>query len=453
MRLIADLHLHSRFSRACSSQLNIENIEKWARVKGLDLVGTSDFCHPKWIEELKNELKDDGTGILRTESGFPFVLQNEISLIYTHKFKGRRIHLLVLAPSFEIVDKITEYLLTKGRVDYDGRPMFNIPCPEFVKEMMKISEDIEIIPAHIWTPWFSLFGSKSGFDSVEECFGEQAKHIHALETGMSSDPEMNWRLSRLDGYNLVSFSDSHSFWPWRIGREATVFDLKELTYKNLIKAIRIGEGLVETIEVNPNYGKYHYDGHRNCDISFSPEESKKHDNICPKCKRKLTIGVLNRVDELADRKDVKPKNAKPFIRLIPLHELISLHLSAGIATKKVWAKYYEILKAGENELDVLLNVSKEKLLEVADKELVDLIIKNRQGKLKVKPGFDGEYGVPLIGDKPPKKPESKEPATESEKDSEPTKAEPLSAKDESLSIAPEAQEPKVKEQTGLNKFF
>ena len=411
MRIIADLHLHSRYARGCSTQLTIANLEKWGKVKGLDLLGTGDFCHPKWIEELKRELKEDGTGVLKTKDGFPFVLQNEISLIYTHKYKGRRVHLVILAPNFEVVDKITKYLLTKGRVDYDGRPIFNIPCPEFVEAMTDISNEIEIIPAHVWTPWFSLFGSKSGFDRVEECFGEQSKNIHALETGMSSDPEMNWRLSRLDSYNLVSFSDSHSFWPWRIGRESTVFDLKELTYANLIKAIRTGEGLVETIEVDPNYGKYHFDGHRKCNISFSPEESKKHNGICPVCKRPLTIGVLNRVDELADRKDVttkakllsakdkslsKPKNAKPFKRIIPLHELISLHLSAGIATKKVWAVYNEILKAGKSEFDILLNIPKEKLLEVADKALVDLIIKNREGKLIIKPGFDGEYGVPVL---------------------------------------------------------
>ena len=399
MRIIADLHIHSRYSRACSAELNIPNLEKWAKIKGLGLLGTGDFSHPEWQQELKKELKEDESGILKTKDGFPFVLQNEISLIYTQKYKGRRIHLVVLAPSFEIVEKITEYLKTKGRVDYDGRPMFNIPCPEFVEAMMKISKDIELIPAHIWTPWFSLFGSKSGFDSVEECFGDKSKYIHALETGLSSDPEMNWRLSKLDNYHLVSFSDSHSFWPWRIGRESTVFEFKELTYNNLIKALRTGEGLVETIEVDPSYGKYHFDGHRNCNVSFSPEESKKHNNICPVCKHPLTIGVLNRVEELADRKiGEKPKNTKPFKRIIPLHELLSLVLKSGMATKTVWAKYHEILKAGKNEFDILLNVSKEDLLKVADEKIVDIILKNREGKLVIKPGFDGEYGVPVLGD-------------------------------------------------------
>jgi len=400
MRIIADLHIHSRYSRACSTELNIQNLEKWARIKGLGLLGTGDFSHPKWQEELKRELKEDGTGILHTESGFPFVLQNEISLIYTAGGKGRRIHLVMLAPNFEIVDKITAYLKSKGRVDYDGRPIFNISCAEFAEAMMRISDEIEIIPAHAWTPWFGIFGSMTGFDSIEEAFGAQAKNIHAFETGLSSDPEMNWRLTGLDKYSIVSFSDCHSFWPWRIGREATVFEFEELTYANLIHAIRTGEGLVETLEVDPNYGKYHYDGHRACGVSFSPEESKKLRGICPVCKRPLTIGVLNRVDELADRKEgEKPARAKPFKKIIPLHDILSLALQSGVATKKVWAKYYETLKAGENEFDILLNVSEDGLLKVAEKDIVDLIMKNRRGELTIKPGFDGVYGVPVIDGK------------------------------------------------------
>jgi uncharacterized protein (TIGR00375 family) len=796
MRIISDLHIHSKYSRACSTELNIQNLEKWAKIKGLGLLGTGDFSHPKWQEELKKELKEDGSGILRTGSGFPFVLQNEVSLMYTQGGKGRRIHLVLLAPSFEIVDKITAYLKSKGRVDYDGRPIFNISCIEFAEAMMKISSDIEIIPAHCllpgtlihtdkhpkriedlkendlvlthkgvfrrvlralsrpyhgkiyriipwyfreglettpehpfyavksfkrcswikgtckplcsqkdmcknkffknyqlewvqaknleksdflvfprikgiaglnqiqvsdfvnaaelinkfsrtkrlknnieinkdfcrligyyiaegylirgeaigfsfnkkekeyiadvidlmksvfgiaptkiderkgadiiffskalnsffsrlcysreekrawnkvvpdfmmllpvekqtelfrgwwrgdsgytvsrnlmnqmkivcirlgiipsisrdsaerfnargkhfigerkistnrdlfvfsnlsffedkellkdncfkkfvnkknvkhgwidenniylpvrkieerdykgpvfnleveqdnsyvsefaavhncWTPWFGIFGSKTGFDSIEEAFGNQAKNIHAFETGLSSDPEMNWRLSRLDKYRIVSFSDLHSFWPWRIGREATVFEFEELTYANLIKALRTGEGLAETIEVDPSYGKYHYDGHRLCKVSYSPEESKRYSNICPICRRPLTIGVLNRVEELADRKEgEKPANTKPFKKIIPLHELLALILQSGMATKKVWAKYYEIMKAGKDEFDILLNVPENELLKVVEKEIVDLIMKNRRGEMNIKPGYDGEYGVPII---------------------------------------------------------
>src|SRR3989338_5674125 len=210
MRIIADLHIHSKYSRATSKELNIKNLEKYAKVKGLNLLGTGDFTHPSWIKELKNELEDDGLGIFKTKEGFPFVLQTEVSLIYSQDGKGRRVHNIIFAPSFEVVAQITEYLLKHGRVDYDGRPIFKIPCPEFVYEMKKINREIEIIPAHIWTPWFSLFGSESGFDSVEECFGDLSSNITAVETGLSSDPPMNWRLSQLDNCQIVSFSDAHS---------------------------------------------------------------------------------------------------------------------------------------------------------------------------------------------------------------------------------------------------
>ncbi|MBN2458694.1 DNA helicase UvrD [Candidatus Woesearchaeota archaeon] len=450
MKIIADLHIHSRYSRACSSDLSIPNLEKWARVKGLGLLGTGDFSHPEWQEELRKYLKEDGSGILRTESGFAFVLQNEVSLMYSQGGKGRRIHLVLLAPSFEVVDKITSYLKSKGRVDYDGRPIFNISCIEFAEAMLKISDQIEIIPAHAWTPWFGIFGSKTGFDSIEESFGPFAKSIHAIESGLSSDPEMNWRLSRLDNYNIVSFSDSHSYWPWRIGREATVFDFEEegFTYSNLIKALRTGEGLVETIEVDPGYGKYHYDGHRDCKVSFSPEETKKLKGMCPVCKRPLTIGVLNRVDNLADREEkgvregFRPANAKPFRRIIPLHDIIALALQSGVATKKSWAKYYEIMKIGKDEFDILLDIPEEKLLEAAesgvDKEIAGLIIKNRRGEIAIKPGYDGEYGVPIIGGR-----EMKMESGDEDKREKPKKEKSREAE----------EAPEKKSQTGLGAYF
>ena len=319
MKVIADLHLHSKYSRATSKQLDIANLEKWAKVKGLNLLGTGDFTHPEWIKELKANISDDGTGILKSKGGMNFILQTEVSLIYSQGGKGRRVHNVLLAPSFDVVAQITEYFLKHGRIDYDGRPIFKIPCDEMTYELKKISDDVEVIPAHIWTPWFSLFGSMSGFNSVEDAFKDQTKNIHALETGLSSDPPMNWRLSQLDKYSLVSCSDSHSFWPWRIGREATIFELKELTYKGLIKALRTKEGLLGTIEVDPAYGKYHFDGHRNCKICLSPKESIKLKDICPVCGKQLTIGVDHRVNELADREEgFKPKGAKDFKRLIPL---------------------------------------------------------------------------------------------------------------------------------------
>ncbi len=397
---IADLHIHGRYSRGCSSELTIANLEKYARIKGINLLGTGDFTHPKWFSELKQSLEQDTTannqGLLKTKHGFNFVLQTEISLIYSQNGKGRRIHNIVLAPDFAVAEQITEELKKRGRVDYDGRPIFKIPCPEFVEIMNGIDKNIEVIPAHIWTPWFSLFGSNSGFDSIKECFQDKLNKISAIETGLSSDPAMNWRLSQLDKLQILSFSDLHSFWPWRIGREATVFEIAD-SYGELIKAIRTGKGLKETIEVDPNYGKYHFDGHRNCNVCLSPKESISHNKICPVCKKPLTIGVASRVEELADRSEgYRPENAKPFSYLMPLHELISKVISKGIATKAVWGIYNKLLESFGSELDVLLRAEKKHLRAVAGENLTAAIWLNRQNKIKVKPGYDGVYGEPIL---------------------------------------------------------
>jgi uncharacterized protein (TIGR00375 family) len=394
---ISDLHIHGRYSQATSKDLTIPNLSKWAKTKGIDLLGTGDFTHPKWFYDIKEHLTEDDSGILKTKDGFPFMLTTELSLVYSQGGKGRRIHNVVTAPDLDTVKQITDWLLTKGRVDYDGRPIFKIPCPEFVESLRSINKYIEVIPAHIWTPWFGMLGSKSGFDTVEECFLDQTKHIHAIETGLSSDPPMNWRVSQLDSYNLVSFSDLHSFWPWRVGREATIFDC-DMTYDRIIKAIRTGDDLKGTVEVDPNYGKYHFDGHRKCNVCFHPLESKKHNYICPVCKKPLTVGVLDRIEQLADRSEgYVPKNAKKFYTLIPLSDIIAMILRKAVSTKGVWNQYYEILKAGKNEMDILMNVSRDDLLKVAPKEIVDAILLNREGKINVDPGYDGEYGIPRIG--------------------------------------------------------
>ncbi|MBN2368468.1 DNA helicase UvrD [Candidatus Woesearchaeota archaeon] len=401
MEFISDLHLHSKYSRACSKELTIPNIEKYAKLKGINLMGTGDFQHPKWQEELKEHLEEDDTGILKTNSGFPFMLTSEISLIYSQGGKGRKVHNVIWAKSLEICEQVSDVLLKHGRIDYDGRPIFGMNCPEFVDLMKGVDESIEIIPAHIWTPWFSMFGSNSGFDTVKEAFGERANKIHALETGLSSDPEMNWRLSQLDDFSLVSFSDSHSYWPWRLGREATVFELEELTYDNVIKAIRTREGLKETIEVDPGYGKYHYDGHRNCNISLSPIESNKLNKMCPRCGRPLTIGVENRVEELADRPmGYKPENAVPFRKLIPLSELISTVTGKAVATKSVWSEYYKLVGKLGSEYDILRKTPAEDIEKHVGKKLADFIMKNRNQEIKVIPGYDGVYGVPQLGDAP-----------------------------------------------------
>lgn len=393
MRIVSDLHIHSRFSRACSKQITIPNLEKYAKIKGVNLLGTGDFTHPLWLKELKESLREDGSGILKTGSGFSFILSTEVSNIYSQDGKGRRIHNVILAPNFEVVEQINSELLKHGRLDYDGRPIFSFSCVELVEMMKGISNGIEIIPAHCWTPWFSLFGSMSGFDSVKDCFQDQTRHIYALETGLSSNPAMNWRLSQLDKYALVSFSDSHSFWPWRMGREATVFDV-EMAYKNIIKALRTKEGLAETIEVNPSYGKYHFDGHRNCNVCLSPEESKKLNNLCPKCGRLLTIGVLNRVEKLADREEgFRPKNAMPFKSLIPLSEVISEVLDVKqLYSKKVFEIYNRLINIFGSELNILIDAPFEKLKAAVNEKIAEAIIKVRDGKIEVQPGFDGVYG-------------------------------------------------------------
>jgi uncharacterized protein (TIGR00375 family) len=396
MKIIADLHIHSKYSRATSKDIGIENLEKYARLKGLNLLGTGDITHPVWIKELKTNLIEDGTGILKSKSGFNFILQGEVSNIYTQGGKGRRIHNILLVKNFEIAEQVQEILKKKGRIDYDGRPIFGFSCIELVEMLKKIDESIEIIPAHAWTPWFSLFGSMSGFDSVEECFGDQSKHIHALETGLSSDPAMNWRLSSLDKYSLVSNSDSHSFWPWRMGREANVFDISP-DYDSLIKSLKTKKGFMHTIEVDPNYGKYHLDGHRACDVCMEPDESIKNKNICPKCKRTLTIGVLHRVEELADRDEgFKPKDAVPFKSLIPLSEILSALLGTSVASQKTWKEYYNLINNFNSEFNILLEAKKEDLLRFTDERIADAIIKNREGKIKIKPGYDGVYGEPVF---------------------------------------------------------
>lgn len=389
--MFADLHIHSRFSRACSKELNFPNLVKWAEVKGLNLLGTGDFTHPIWINEMKENLKSNGQGFYYYED-FPFIITGEISLIYTQE-RGRKVHLVLLVPSIETAEKINSYLDTKGRRDYDGRPIFKIPCGEFTREMKKISKDIEIIPAHIWTPYFGVFGSMSGFDSLREAFGEEVENIHAIETGISSDREMNLKIKEIGGENrsIVSFSDSHSFWPWRLGREATIFRRCE-SYSDLIKQIRKND-FFGTIETDPAYGKYHWDGHARCNFSCSPEESKKLNGICPKCGKKLTIGVENRVEFLSKE---KANEEKIEFRILPLHEIISLSLGFGLNTKKVWDVYNKLINEFGNELKVLLEVSLDDLVKVAGDDLGRLIIKNRLGKIKVKPGFDGEYGIAQV---------------------------------------------------------
>ncbi len=388
---IADLHMHSHYSRATSPDMNIEAIARGARVKGVDIIGTGDFTHPLWMKELKEKLTDVG-GIYEYD-GIKFLLSGEISLIYKKNNRQKRVHHIILAPNFPVADQINDYLSSKGRRDYDGRPIFGIDSVDLVDNLMTISRDIEVIPAHAWTSWYGIFGSMSGFDSLEECFEEKTKHIHAIETGMSSDPAMNWRIPFLDDITLVSNSDSHSPHPWRLGREANAFDLRKINYDSIINAIRTRKGFVHTIETYPEYGKYHIDGHSACNFSCTPEETKKLKGLCPKCGKPLIIGVQSRISELAGRDEgFVPKDSVPFKAVVPLHEIASHAIGAGIATQKTQKVCGLLIDRFGSELNVLLDAEKEDLEKVVGEKIAELIIKNRTGALKFVPGYDGVYG-------------------------------------------------------------
>jgi len=394
MDIIADLQIHSSFSRATSKNITFQNLEKYAKIKGLNLLGTGDFQHPKQFEIINRELKEDENGILWSKTKFPFLLQTEISLIYTQNGKGQRVHHLIFSPNLDVAKQIIDSLSKRGRLDYDGRPIFGFNSVELVDMMRRISEDIEIIPAHAWTPHFSLMGEYNQLTKIEDCFKDNTKYIHAIETGMSSNPADNWRISSLDKLQLVSFSDAHSMWPWRLGREATVFDFKDLSHKNFLKAIRTGQGLRSTIETPTFYGKYHFSGHRDCDVVLSPKESLRLNQTCPKCGNKLIIGVADRIEKLADRPEgYKRENIKPFVSLIPLQEIIStVYDIKQLNGKKIWEIYNTLINEFGNEFNVLLNADEEKLRKIVHEKLVKLILLNRNGELKIKPGYDGVYG-------------------------------------------------------------
>jgi len=394
MKIVADLHIHSKYSRATSKNMTIENIDKYGKLKGLNLIGTGDFTRPIWSKELKQQSREIGSsGLYKYKSDdVSYMLTGEISLMYTQDNKGRRVHFVILVPNFDIADQITDWLKTKGRVDYDGRPIFGFNAIEFTEAMMNISKDIMLIPAHIMTPWFGILGQKGGFDSLQDCFKDQVKHIHAVETGLSADPSMLWRVSSLDKFTPISNSDCHSYYTWRMGRECNVLETK-LTYKDVINAIKTRKGFQYTIEVDPAYGKYHWDGHRACNVFLTPKQAIKAKNICPVCHRPLTMGVEHRIEEIADRKEgYKPKNAIPFKKLLPLSELIAANYNTTVATKKVFVESEKLMKEFKTELDILLEAPKEKLKLIVGEKVANLIIKNRNGEIVVQPGYDGVYG-------------------------------------------------------------
>ncbi len=381
--------------------MSIEEIARYAKIKGLNLVGTGDFTHPSWLREIRETLTPDGdTGVYRVsrtmDPQMRFMLTTEVCTIFDVESQSKKVHHVILAPNLDVVAQINSALERHGDLAGDGRPILNMTAAQFVEEVMAISSEIMIFPAHAWTPWFSIFGAFSGFDTVEDCFQDMAKHIHALETGLSSDPAMNWRLSKLDKFTLVSNSDCHSFWPWRIGREANVFELEEISYDAVVGAICDGDParFKFTIETDPAYGKYHWTGHRDCNVSLSPTEAQKFGNICPVCRRKLTKGVEQRVEEIADRPAGYLPNGRPgFKRLLPLSEIIAAVLDVGEpSTQAVWKVYNALVERFGDEYSVLLDASKEAMNEVVDAQVTDGILRVRAGSVVVVPGFDGVYG-------------------------------------------------------------
>jgi len=399
MQQILDLHIHSRYSRACSPQLTLANIDKVCRTKGVDIVATGDFTYPDWFNSIKNELEEiSGSGLYKIKSSsdnkIKFILSTELALIYKDGGKVRRIHIMVQAPNVKTVEELNNYLDKKYNIRSDGRPILGMSAPELVKLCLSIHPKFLIYPAHIWTPWFAVFGSKSGFDSMEECFHDQVEHIYAYETGLSSDPEMNWRLSALDNLTLLSNSDAHSL--VNIGREANVMDLEEITYDEIYEVIKNKDldKLKFSIEFYPEEGMYHYDGHRECGVRFKPEETKRNKGICPKCRKPLTVGVMNRIDELADRKaGFKPENVVPFKKLVELDKIIAevFNIKSRQA-QKVRDEYNNLIKNAGSELDILMDVPLPELKKITYSEIVEGIKRMREGNLIIEPGFDGQYG-------------------------------------------------------------
>lgn len=403
MKTIADLHIHSRFSMATSKEGTPENLDFWARKKGISLIGTGDFTHPVWREELKERLVSEGNGLyhlrdayVKEESrkfpgeGTRFVVSGEISSIYKKNGKTRKVHNVILLPSLEAADAMAQRLEKIGNIHSDGRPILGLDSHDLLEMMLDVCPEGILIPAHIWTPHFSVLGAKSGFDSVEECFEELTPYVHALETGLSSDPAMNWRISKLDRYQLVSNSDAHS--PSKLGREANLLDI-DCSYEGLYQAIQTGEGLEGTVEFFPEEGKYHFDGHRKCGVSLSPVEAERLGGICPVCGKKLTMGVDHRVEQLADRAEgfVK-KDGKKYESLVPLPEVISACMGYSTASKKVQGCFEQMIQTLGTEFDILRNVPSEDIKSCAGERIAEGIENVRTGNVKRIPGYDGEYG-------------------------------------------------------------
>jgi uncharacterized protein (TIGR00375 family) len=419
MKFVADLHIHSKYSRATSRDMVLDTLAPWAKVKGISLLATGDFTHPEWLFLMKEKLEPMGNGFLRLKGGttvleappfkglpvlgrpMAFILSSELSFIYSKGGKVRKVHVMVLAPDFESVERINRRLQAVGNLVSDGRPILGLDVRLFCKMVAEAAPRAVVIPSHIWTPWFSLFGANSGFDAIEECFEDMTPSIFALETGLSSDPPMNWRLSALDRFALVSNSDAHS--PSKIGREANVFDT-DFSYRGLIDALKTNDPakFLYTAEFFPEEGKYHYDGHRKCGIVFAPRESLKSGDICPKCGKKLTIGVLHRVEELADREPGEGGTGRvPYKNLIPLNEVIAEALDRTPESQGVWDLYFHFIREFGDEHAILTEVPVSELARVSPEKVAEAVDRMRKGQVSIVPGHDGEYGqIHIFGEGP-----------------------------------------------------
>jgi len=410
MQFIADLHVHSHYSRATSKNMCPEAIWKWAQLKGVTVIGTGDFTHPGWLRELNEKLEPAGNGLflLKKEfqmDGIPplckstvfFIPSAEISCIYSKNGRTRKIHAVIVVPNFASAARLSLVLSKIGNLHADGRPILGCDVKDLLKVTLDTAPDAILIPAHAWTPHFSVFGAASGFDSLEECFGDFTPHIFAVETGLSSDPGMNWRLSALDTVTLVSNSDAHS--ATKIGREANILN-RDLSYFDIMDAIKTRAGFVGTIEFFPEEGKYHYDGHRDCGVRLTPEETVRNNYLCPVCGRKVTVGVMHRVEKLADRtRGFRLHGAPTFSSVIPLSEIIAESLNCGVNTKKVEAVYFSLLERLGNEFNILMDTSLDIIESAGSQLLREAIARMRTGNVHIAPGYDGEYGkVKLFGE-------------------------------------------------------
>ncbi|PIS40835.1 MAG: DNA helicase UvrD [Candidatus Kerfeldbacteria bacterium CG08_land_8_20_14_0_20_43_14] len=413
MKLIADLHVHSRFSRAVSRDMTLPNMHEWASYKGIGLVGTGDFTHPTWFSEMRERLRPTADGLLELKPSFRsksaianplFIPTTELSCIYTEFEKTRRIHLVILAPDLSTVEKINKELDKDFNLKSDGRPILGISAHDLTEKLLKVDKSLIIIPAHVWTPWFSIFGSASGYDSAKECFRDLLDKIPAIETGLSSDPAMNWRLSQLDKFNIVSAGDSHS--PRKLGREATVFELEKFGFKELTQALwfnplandkKSQNYILETLEFFPEEGKYHLDGHAKCQQRLTPAQTKKLGGVCPVCKKPITVGVLSRVEKLADRPEGYKNSARPAYRtLVPLEEAIGEALDVGPGSKSVQQIWTLLIKELQGEFNVLLETPIAEIKTLSQEIVAEAVSRVRSGKLIIEGGYDGIFGTVKI---------------------------------------------------------